>query len=468
MKRQKLLVLLMLLAVVLSACAPAATPTPTPRPQPTTPPPTAQPTTPPPTAVPTEVLDPISQIDPSGQEVLFWHVSTQIHEEVLLELIEEFNSTNEWSITVVPEYGGYYGDLMTKNLAAISAGTPPDLSIAYANQAAAYAEAGAIEPLDDYVNSAKYGLSADDILDIYPAFLQTDRNPYFDNKMLSFPPSRSMEVMFYNIDWLNELGYDEPPETWEQFKGMCIAATDAEAGTAGYALSVSASTFAGWIWSRGGELLSPDAENAIFNSPEGVEALTFLKELIDGGYAYQIAERYGDQTDFANKKALFTFGSTAGLPYYAQAIQDENTGEPKFNWSVAPFPHSCPDPVVDIYGPSICVFKSTPEKQLASWLFIRWFTQAEPNVKWAKVANYFPIRESAAQSAEMQAYMSENPNYQKAFGFLQWGKGEPVVPAYQTMRGFIDDATTAVVTGQATPQEALDFAVEESNTVLAE
>jgi ABC-type glycerol-3-phosphate transport system substrate-binding protein len=277
-----------------------------------------------------------------------------------------------------------------------------------------------------------------------------------------------MEVLFYNIDWLNELGYDGPPETWDEFKEMCMAATDTDAGTSGYALAVSASTFAGWVWSRGGELLNADANEAIFNGPEGVEALTFLQELIDGGYAYQIAERYGDQTDFANEIALFSFGSSAGLPYYAAAIEDEETGEPKFDWSVAPPPHSTADPVVDIYGPSICVFKSTPEKQLASWLFMRWFTQAEPNVKWAKVANYFPIRASAVASAEMQAYMDENPNYAKSFGFLPWGKGEPVVPAYQTMRGFIGDAITAVVTGISTPQEALDLAVQESNAVLAE
>ncbi len=417
---------------------------------------------------PAPAEDAISKLDPSGQEVLYWHVSTKIHEEVLLELIDEFNSTNEWGITVLPEYGGYYGDLMQKNLASIAAGTPPDFSIAYANQAAAYAEADAVEALDDYVNSAKYGLSVEDLADIYPAFLETDRNPGFGNKLLSFPPSRSMELMFYNIDWLNELGYDKPPETWDEFKDMCMAATDTEAGTSGYALSVSASTFAGWLWSRGGELLTPDGKTAIFNSAEGVEALTFLKELFDGGYAYQIAERYGDQTDFANEVALFAFGSTAGLPYYAQAVEDEETGEPKFKWSVAPMPHSTVDPVVDIYGPSICVFKTTPEKQLASWLFIRWFTEKDPNVRWAQEANYFPIRRSAAESAEMQAYMEKWPQYKTAFGFLEWGKGEPVVPAYQDMRGLIGDAITAVVTGMATPQEALDFAVEEANALLAE
>ena len=48
-------------------------------------------------------VDAISGIDPTGQEIAFWHVSTQIHEEKLLELIDKFNATNEWGITVKPE-----------------------------------------------------------------------------------------------------------------------------------------------------------------------------------------------------------------------------------------------------------------------------------------------------------------------------------------------------------------------------
>ena len=421
-----------------------------------------------PMAIPEPDLDAVSMIDPTGQEVLFWHVSTKIHEELLLQLIDEFNTTNEWGITVLPEYGGYYGDIRTKILAAIAASAPPDLSIAYANQVAEYADAGVIEPLDDYIDSLLFGLKPGDMNDLYTSFLETDRNPVHDNKMMSFPPSRSMELMYYNIDWLERLGYDKPPETWAEFKEMCMAATDEAAGTSGYALSVSASTLAGWIWSRGGDVIAADGQTAVFNSPEGVETLAFLKELIDGGYAYQIAERYGDQTDFANEKALFAIGSTAGLPYYAQAIADEDTGEPNFDWSVAPFPHSTADPVVDVYGPSICVFQTTPEKQVASWLFVRWFTQKEQTVRWAMVANYFPVRRSAIESAEMQAYMDENPQYLKAFGFLQYGRGEPTIAGWETVRSLMGDAVTAVVTGQMMPQEALDYAVEEANAALAE
>jgi len=408
-----------------------------------------------------EPLDAISQLDPSGQEVTFWHVSTKIHEEVLLEMIEAFNETNDYGITVVPEYGGYYGDIRTKTLAAISAGTPPEMAVAYQNMVAEYAEAGVVQPLDDYVASEKYGLTEAELNDYYQAFLEGDRYPAFGGRMLSFPPNRSMEVMYYNKDWLAELEYDGPPQTWDEFYEMCAAATDPAAETSGYAISPSASTFAGWVWTRGGEILSEDGSEPVFEE-EGVEALTFLQDLVNEGYAYQIAERYGDQTDFANEKALFTFGSTAGLPYYDAAI------EGRFDWSIAPLPHETEEPIVDMYGPSITVFQTTPEKELASWLFLKWFTEPEQTARWAITTGYFPVRRSAAQSEEMLAHFSENPLYAKAFSFLPYAKTEPTIAGWQAVRDALEEAIVAVITGEQSPDAAVDDAVIAAEEAIAE
>jgi ABC-type glycerol-3-phosphate transport system substrate-binding protein len=368
----------------------------------------------------------------------------------------------------VAEYGGDDGELMAKNLHAIALGTPPDLSIARPQQVAVYAEADAIEPLDDYINSPPYGLTTEEVADIQPAFLDSVRSPAFDNQMMSFPLRHSMLVLYYNGDWLNELGYETHPETWEAFREVSIVATDRDVGTYGYALAVDASTVTNWLWSRGGDLLSPDGNTAVFNGPEAVEAVRFVQALMDDGYAYQIAERYGDQADFADEKVLFAFDSTERIPHYAQAIADRATGEPRFNWSVAPMPHSTTTPVVLIYGPGVCVFKTTPQKQLASWLFIRWLVQPENNIKWATAGNSFPLRQSALDSEEMQAYMAENPTYGTAFGLLQWSRGEPPVSAHDAIGRLINEATTAVLTGQSNAQEALDFAVQEADALLAE
>ncbi len=446
--------LVLALALVMAACAGQKTPTPAP-----TKAPAAQPT---PTKAEEEV-DPISKLDPSGQEVLFWHVSTRKHEKVLMEIIDGFNKSNPYGIKVVPEYAGYYGDIYKKILAGIAAGETPDMAIGYANQVAEYAKAGVIVPLDPFMNSKKYGFTEEDKKDFMWNLLEGDKRPEFGGQYLSFAHSRSMQVMYYNVDWLKELGYDGPPKTWDEFKEMCMKATDPAKGTHGYAYSGSASLFATLVFTFGGDIVTKDNQKVAFNSEAGLKALQLLKDLFDSGCAYEVAERYGDQKDFANRKALFTFGSTAGLPYYRSAIESSEAGP--FQWDIAAPPTAIGKPVVNVYGPSAAIFKSVPERELAGWLFFKYWAEPKNVAKWAMVANYFPIRKSAIELPEMQEYMKKNPQYKKAFDLLPYGRMEPSVAGYQQIRGIIADAMKKVIEG-GDPQQVLEAAAQEAQGVL--
>lgn len=453
---------------------PTTTPTlvaPTVTPSTSAPPPTSSPTTVPPT--PTVELDPISLIDPSGQEVVFWHVYTKEQERLLLELTEEFNKTNEWHITVRAEYAGYFGDIRQKILDSLAAGMPPDLAIAFPNQVAEYQQYGVVEPLDDYIGSVQYGLTSDDLADIFSTILESDRYPTYENRLLSFPPSRSMEVLYYNRDWLETLGYEAPPKTWEQFRNLCITASedsdrDGIRDTHGYALDVNHYVLENWIWSNGGKMTSDNYEQVAFHNTEGVAALTFLTELVSSGYACQVAKRYDDQSAFAAQKVLFTTGTSAGIPYYAQAITDPKTKKPRFHWAVAPIPYNTAEPVVVIHGPSIVVFKSTSQRQLASWLFIRWFTQPENNARWAMAANYFPIRKSALAMDVMQDYIKNNPAYATAAEFLSYAQAEPRLAAWYQVQELLADAMHKALSGAKTPKQALDDAARNANGLLSQ
>ena len=43
-------------------------------------------------------------VDPTGQTVTFWHQHSGIRETALLDIVNQFNETNEWGITVVAEF----------------------------------------------------------------------------------------------------------------------------------------------------------------------------------------------------------------------------------------------------------------------------------------------------------------------------------------------------------------------------
>jgi len=70
----------------------------------------------------------------SGQvvELQFWHGQNQTQQVALNKLIDQFNASHP-NIHVTATYQGTYSDLYKKITAAIAAGTPPDLAIAYQN-----------------------------------------------------------------------------------------------------------------------------------------------------------------------------------------------------------------------------------------------------------------------------------------------------------------------------------------------
>jgi len=274
-------------------------------------------------------------------QLQFWHGQNQTQQVELNKLIDQFNSSHP-NIHVTATYQGTYSDLYKKVTAAIAAGTPPDLAIAYQNDVANYIKSEAVIPLDSLMSDPQIGFSASDLKDIYPTFI--DHYPQFGNKVYSMAFMRSMEVMYYNIDMLKAAGFNNPPQTWTDFMNICAAVSNPP-NTYCYEMNTDASRFANWVFSRGGNLLSPDGKTVAFGGQAGLESLQFIQEMFSKNYATVIGKAFQDQTDFALGKLAFTMGSTAGLPYYKTAI--DQAGKVK-NWGIAPDPYSTSNPVVDL------------------------------------------------------------------------------------------------------------------------
>jgi multiple sugar transport system substrate-binding protein/sn-glycerol 3-phosphate transport system substrate-binding protein len=485
MKMRKLVAFLAVLTLILplvAACQPAdepmVEPTEAPGEEPVEEPvaePVAEPTEVPPEPTPVpldydvDTYGEIENLDPSGQTVVYWYQHTSSREELMLSLIDEFNRTNEWGITVQGETQGGYNELYTAIIAGIPAGDAqlPEIAVAYQNQAATYAGQGALVALDPYVDSEKWGYGEEELADFFPVALGADFLPQFEARF-GWPPYKSMEVMYYNEDWLTELGYSGPPETWDEFKEMACAASaqpfsgaTAEGG-AGYVYSIDASRFATFSFSRGGNIINETGTGYIFNGPEGLESLTFLKGLVDEGCAMEQTERYGDQSDFGAGRTLFTISSISGLPYYASVV-NEGAG---FNWGINPPPHTTAEPRLNIYGASQSIFVSTPEQQLAAWLFIKWMSEPEQQATWSSGTGYFPTRQGAVDL--LGDYFEEDPRWAYAFTFMSMDYGiESPVTGYDECRSAMSEMIIAVLGGEDA-QSQLDMTVEMCNEYLEE
>lgn len=452
----------LLVIISLAACAPAATTVaPTNPPPPTTAPtaallpsatvpPTIAPTAPP-TVAPTSTTGP-------AVEIAFWHGQSTTQQKALNALVDEFNASQS-GIHVTATFQGTYTDLYKKATSAIAAGTPPEMAIAYQNDVSNYIKSDAVVPLDDLMADPLVGFTADDLKDVFPSFI--DHYPQYGGKVYSIAFMRSMEVMYYNADMLKAAGFDNPPATWDDFMKVC-AAVSKPPDQYCYEMNTDASRFATWVFSRGGTMLSADGTAVAFNGQEGLDTLQFISDLFTKKYAIVIAKAFQDQTDFSLGKIAFAFGSSAGLPFYKTAI--DQAAKVK-GWAIAPSPHTTSNPVVDLYGPSVTIFKTTPEKEKAAFTFLKWLMGNTPNAEWIKATSYFPAR--ASTKAALADFITANPLYGNAYSWLQYGKTEPTTAAWNPIRGFIADAMTAVANAKMTPKQALDDAATKANNALA-
>lgn len=488
MKNRKVLIVCILLALLLSlatACkksdekppqtpkttTEAATPAPGETTTPESTPDAQTPKTPPATLTPPPPYDVarygyLETLDPGGQEVLFWHPYTGAREELMLTLIDEFNRANEWGITVVGETWGSYDAVQQQLAAGMAAQTLPSLAVASPDHAAGYAAQDALVALEPYLESPRWGYSAEEWADFFPGALAADVLPHFGARY-GWPHYRTLDVLYYNADWLAELGYTGPPETWEQFEEMACKAVKKSFSKAvgrakglGYVYVADAPHFADFVISRGGSMLKADGTAYTFNAQAGADALTFWQSLATQGCAAPAAEPYDDQAAFGAGRALFTLSPVTWLPYYRQAV-DEGA---QFAWGVSTLPAGEGRPRVHISGASQVIFARAPEEQLATWLFLRWLSEPAQQATWAGATGFFPTRRSA--SGLMMPYMQENPLYLAAFDFMTLDSGgEAAVGGYDECRGVIAGLLANVLGGADVALE-LTAAVNQCNDAL--
>lgn len=477
-KKVLFLVIAALVLAIAVGCAPSQPAQPTQPPaQPQQPAQPAATSAPKPVTVnnPPKSAEEVDAIDLMGKNVTvtYWHQRPQAQQDVLQAMLDDFNKNNPYGIKATAEIAGAaYPDVYNKVNAALQAGKPPEMSVAYQNQAAFYRGSNAVLDLTPFVGSKKYGLTADDLKDYFSSFLAADQNPQFKNERLGFPTQKSIEVMYYNADALKALGYSGPPKDWKTWEEAACKFSDASKNKYGWAFRHDASNFASQVFSRGGRVLSADGSQYVFNSQAGIDTIAMIQRMFKNKCAVEIptSERNGEQNRFGNGDILFVFASNSGLTFYKQAV-DKGA---KFSWDTGLLPYA-DKPAVNLYGASVSVYKTTPEKELAAWLVIKFLGDKAQTTKWAVATGYFPVRQSVkddviAAYKKDPAWSGVTDSYAHMFDWLQYGMIESPVAGYDPVRDIIDkELMSRVLTDfTADPKKLLDDAAAKANAILKE
>src|SRR5213594_4997435 len=398
--------------------------------------------------------------------ITLWHALTGAQQVALDAMVKKFNETNGKGITVTALNQGGYTQLYQKTLGAIQAGALPELGHAYESFVADYMKADVVVDLGPYKDSAKNGLTKASQDDIYKGYYDTNTFPQYGNRLLSWPFTKSLAVMYVNNDILKEIG--KPiPKTWDEFEATSLAATKKDAAIKvtryGFAFNTDASYFNAQVYARGGTLMAADNKTVAWNGKEGLAVLQMYDRMNKNGSGYS-PKSFDYQNDLATGKLAFFFSSTSTVPFMKQLADAA-----PFNWSIANLPQAATDPSkakTVQFGANVAVFKSTPEKQLASWLFIKWMSDTDQSAQFASTSYYMPVRKTASEQQILKDYWAKVPQGKQGFDLIQVSSPEPNVRGQQDIRDVIFNMITEVLTGKSTPEQAIGTAGTKSNQIL--
>lgn len=404
--------------------------------------------TPRPTRTATATPKPTSRLkvapeDLEGIDLQYWHTWTGQAGNVMASLIDEFNRSNQWGITVNASMLNSPDEIQEQMGLAIEEGSPPDIAVAYLYQATAWDGEPLLE-LDDYVDDPIWGFTSEEKDDFFPIFWNHDK---LGGNRMGIPAHRSAQMLYYNSTWAEELGFSSPPSTPAQFRQQACAAAravkedenlDNDSG-GGWIISNNYAAVLGWLFAFEGQVTDSKGEDYLFDTPEVEEAFGFLRKLFEEGCAWLPETELGDvpEYEFANRLGLFSTGSLTDIPHQEDAFADAKSVD---EWTVVPFPSYDNQATITIYGPSYFILKSTPEKQLASWLLIQWLASAENQARLIKASNGFPLRASVLELIDEGAPPLNQ--WSKAVDMLPQGKAEPNLPSWRTVRWTVNDVAT--------------------------
>jgi multiple sugar transport system substrate-binding protein len=437
------LILAVLVLALLSACiSVTSAPTSTPGLSTITAPPS-------PTFTPASTQTPAIGVNPAalrGLNLQVWNAFSGGAGTVFADQVAQFNTDNQWGIMVTQTGYGDYPTLFDAVNTAIESSGTPELVASLPEQALAWNTSGLVVDLTPYLNDPTWGLGSGGVSDFPAIFWAQDS---LAGKQLGVPAQRSARFLFYNKTWAQQLGFNNPPASADEFRQQACAAnasfrTDADPqndGYGGWIVDTDWQTVYSWMLAFGGGVVDGNGSYG-FRTDPNLAALQFLKGLYDDNCAWLALDPtnpkgishgpYFDQ--FARRLALFVSGDLAEVPMATESMtQYKNTDE----WTLLPYPGKNSSVLVTV-GPSYSVLKSTPEKELAAWLFTRWILSPENQIQWVNATGLFPLTHSVEGLAG--PYGSASPQWDAAVGVLTEAQGVPQLPSWRKVRYLLQDA----------------------------
>jgi putative chitobiose transport system substrate-binding protein len=387
-----------------------------------------------------------------SQEVEFWTMQLQPDfTDYFNELIANFEAENP-GITVrwvdVP-----WGDMQSKILTAVSAGTAPDVVNLNPDFASQLASKQAWLSLDDRISPAEKSLYLDKI---WQANTLNDES-------FGLPWYLTTRVTLYNTELFDAASLTEPPTTYAE---LATAAQQIKDATGKYAFFISfvpedaADVLQSFV--QMGVPLVDENGNAAFNTPEGKAVFQYWTDL----YQQELLPREVLTQGHRRAVELYQAGETAMLASGAEFLSTIENNAPDIAAATASAPQISGETAkknVAVMNLVIPRSTDTPEAALKFALYV---TNNANQLSFAKAANVLP----STTQALSDSYFTEPPTdaepvtLARSVSAGQMADAEVLIPAMEdvkTLQKAIYNNLQAAMLGQKTVDEAVTDAAAE-------
>ncbi len=354
--------------------------------------------------------------------VTLWHNFGGQMQATMDEQIGEFNATVGKENGVVINVTSISGSAaLQEKLTMIAAGDPgapemPDITTCYPATAAVLKEKGLLAPLDEQFTEAE-------LANYLPRFVEEGRLD--DGKLYVFPFAKSTEVLFLNQTLFDRFSAATgvTANDLSTFEGISDAAmryhrwTDEQTpevpgdGKAFYTADSFFNLAQVGMRQMGRPLF--DGEALRLDTPEFRRLWEVVFEpSVKGGYA--VYDGYSSDLSKTGE-ILCSTGSTAGILFYGNEITYPDNTKETVEYTVLPYPVFEGGKKTAIQrGGGLAVAKTTPEREKAAALFLKWFTAPEQNMRFVASTGYLPVTGQAfTDHMEKEIAENGNPNIRK-------------------------------------------------------
>lgn len=393
------------------------------------------------------VVEKVNTNPTAAGEVQWWIIGGQNQVDILEGQVLPDYKRDRPQAKVSITSNASWNDHNTKLLAAMAAATPPDVARVKDYWTADYQSKGALLELEPYVKADKIDLAAKHGA---ARLVSTQQN----GKTYALPFTTVTLHQFYNPDLLREYGFIKgtdvtPPETWNERREMARRMTDRTRdrwGNAMYAYSKDQSTttdFMQWVMQNGVEWINKDLTKFTFNTPEGIETLQYLQDLIWKDQT-TIPPGYQIQQPRETGKVAQWMGGSWNIPEFRKNFPD-------MKFMTAPNPEKKSRTLM-VQANNFVLFKDSKQRDLG-WTLARYMNKETSDLAWNSAAGYVPVSLANFDKPPF----SNDPAWQVVTKQVRRSdsKPYPIVTNYQEMMNAIAEELVTAFENKKVAKEAL-------------